>query len=74
MNIHTRKRAIFMRSVDRRNDSFGADTEGFALSSQRKAQITRRNAVSAQEPKRFALSRTAQTLSFVGSGHCHSVC
>ena len=56
MKIHTRKRAIFMRSVDRRNDSFGADTEGFALSSQRKAQITRRNAVSAQEPKKFALS------------------
>ena len=56
MNIHTRKRAILMRSVARRNDSFGADTEGFALSSQRKAQITRRNAVSAQEPKKFALS------------------
>ena len=56
MNIHTRKRAILMRSVDRRNDSFGADTEGFALSAQRKAQITRRNAVSAQEPKKFALS------------------
>ena len=56
MKIHTSKRAIFMRSVARRNDSFGADTEGFALSSQRKAQITRRNAVSAQEPKRFALS------------------
>ena len=56
MKIHTRKRAIFMRSVTRRNDSFGADTEGFALSSQRKAQITRRNAVSAQIPKRFALS------------------
>ena len=56
MKIHTRKRAIFMRSVDRRNDSFGADTEGFALSSQRKAQITRRNVVSAQEPKSFALS------------------
>ena len=56
MKIHTSKRAIVMRSVARRNDSFGADTEGFALSSQRKAQITRRNAVSAQEPKRFALS------------------
>ena len=56
MKIHTSKRAIFMRSVDRRNDSFGADTEGFALSSQRKAQITRRNAVSAQEPKKFVLS------------------
>ena len=56
MKIHTRKRAIFMRSVARRNDSFGADTEGFALSSQCKAQITRRNAVSAQEPKKFALS------------------
>ena len=56
MNIHTRKRAMLMRSVARRNDSFGADTEGFALSSQRKAQITRRNAVSAQEPKKFALS------------------
>ena len=56
MNIHTSKRAVFVRSFDRRNDSFGADTEGFALSSQRKAQITRRNAVSAQEPKKFALS------------------
>ena len=56
MKIHTSKRAMLMRSVARRNDSFGADTEGFALSSQRKAQITRRNAVSAQEPKRFALS------------------
>ena len=56
MKIHTSKRAIFMRSVARRNDSFGADTEGFALSAQRKAQITRRNAVSAQEPKKFALS------------------
>ena len=56
MKIHTSKRAIFMSSVTRRNDSFGADTEGFALSSQRKAQITRRNAVSAQEPKSFALS------------------
>ena len=56
MKIHTSKRAIFMRSVARRNDSFGADTEGFALSSQRKAQITRGNAVSAQEPKKFALS------------------
>ena len=56
MNMHTSKRALLMRSVDRRNDSFGADTEGFALSSQRKAQITRRNAVSAQEPKKFALS------------------
>ena len=56
MKIHTRKRAILMRSVARRNDSFGADTEGFALSSQCKAQITRRNAVSAQEPKKFALS------------------
>ena len=39
MNIHTRKRAIFMRSVDRRNDSFGADTEGFALSSQCKLSV-----------------------------------
>ena len=68
MNIHTRKRAIFMRSVARRNDSFGADTEGFALSSQRKAQITRRNAVSAQEPKRFALSsqRKLSVLLLVG--------
>ena len=56
MKIHTSKRAIFMRSVARRNDSFGADTEGFALSSQRKAQIDRGNAVSAQEPKKFALS------------------
>ena len=56
MQIYTRKRAMLMRSVDRRNDSFGADTEGFALSSQRKAQITRRNAVSAQIPKKFALS------------------
>ena len=68
MNIHTRKRAIFMRSVARRNDSFGADTEGFALSSQRKAQITRRNAVSAQEPKKFALSsqRKLSVLLIVG--------
>ena len=56
MNIHTRKSAMLVRSVARRNDSFGADTEGFALSAQRKAQITRRNAVSAQEPKKFALS------------------
>ena len=56
MNIHTSKRAVFVRSFARRNDSFGADTEGFALSSQRKAQIDRRNAVSAQEPKKFALS------------------
>ena len=56
MNIHTSKRAMLMRSVNRRNDSFGADTEGFALSSQRKAQITRRNTVSAQIPKKFALS------------------
>ena len=39
MNIHTRKRAIFMRSVARRNDSFGADTEGFALSSQCKLSL-----------------------------------
>ena len=56
MKIYASKRAMLVRSVDRRNASFGADTEGFALSSQRKAQITRRNAVSAQEPKKFALS------------------
>ena len=68
MKIHTRKRVIFMHSFDRRNDSFGADTEGFALSSQRKAQITRRNAVSAQEPKKFALSsqRKLSVLLMVG--------
>ena len=56
MKIHTRKRAIFMRSVDRRNDSFGADTEGFALSSQRKAQITRRNDSFGADTEGFALS------------------
>ena len=39
MKIHTRKRAMLMRSVARRNDSFGADTEGFALSSQRKLSL-----------------------------------
>ena len=39
MKIHTSKRAIFMRSVARRNDSFGADTEGFALSSQCKLSV-----------------------------------
>ena len=50
MNIHTRKRAIFMRSVARRNDSFGADTE------------------------EVCAILTAQTLSFVGSGHSYSVC
>ena len=56
MKIYPSKSSMLVRSVARRNDSFGADTEGFALSSQRKAQITRRNAVSAQEPKKFALS------------------
>ena len=68
MNIHTSNRAMLVRSVARRNDSFGADTEGFALSSQRKAQITRRNAVSAQEPKKFALSsqRKLSVLLMVG--------
>ena len=68
MKIHTRKRAMLMRSFARRNDSFGADTEGFALSSQRKAQITRRNTVSAQEPKKFALSsqRKLSVLLMVG--------
>ena len=68
MQIHPSKRAMLMRSVDRRNDSFGADTEGFALSSQRKAQITRGNAVSAQEPKKFALSsqRKLSVLLMVG--------
>ena len=56
MKIHTSKRAMFMRSVDRRNDSFGADTEGFALSSQRKAQITRRNDSFGADTEGFALS------------------
>ena len=56
MKIHTSKRAIFMRSVARRNAVSAQEPKKFALSSQRKAQITRRNAVSAQEPKKFALS------------------
>ena len=65
MKIHTRKRAIFMRSVARRNDSFGADTEGFALSSQRKAQITSRNDSFGADTEGFALSsqRKAQITS-----------
>ena len=39
MKIYASKRAMLVSSVARRNDSFGADTEGFALSSQRKLSV-----------------------------------
>ena len=39
MNIHTRKRAMFMRSVDRRNAVSAQEPKKFALSSQRKLSV-----------------------------------
>ena len=39
MKIHTRKRAIFMRSVDRRNAVSAQEPKKFALSSQRKLSV-----------------------------------
>ena len=56
MNIHTRKRAMFMRSVARRNAVSAQEPKKFALSSQRKAQITRRNDSFGADTEGFALS------------------
>ena len=39
MNIHTRKRAIFMRSFDRRNAVSAQEPKRFALSAQRKLSV-----------------------------------
>ena len=73
MKIHTSKRAMLMRSVDRRNDSFGAGTEEVCaiLTAQSPNYPPKRSFGAGTEEVCAIL--TAQTLSFVNGGPCYYV-